>query len=110
LATDDVVLYDPVGTPPKHGFEDVVSKGWDLFQPSLRTRIDPDLRFACGNAISWVMENTFIKGGKSSTLRSIKVFRFNGDGFVKIKTYYDVPSHSDPISGEVFSEHLPEER
>ena len=102
-------MHDPAGTPPKAGFENVAFNSYDLFQPTLEMRIVPDLQFICGNEISWVMENTFTKDGETSLLRSIEVLRFDEDGSVEIRTYYDIPNAAEPVADELFSEYLPRE-
>ena len=107
IATGDFVMYDPVGTPPKKGFEQVALEPYDLFQPSLTMRINPDLLYVCGNEIAWVMENTFTKDGQSSLLRSIEVYRFDEHGSVEIRCHYDVPDADEPTSGQLFAEYLP---
>ena len=107
IAPGDFLMYDPVGTPPKRGFEEVALEPYDLFQPSLTMRINPDLLYVCGNEIAWVMENTFTKDGESSLLRSIEVYRFDEDGSVEIRCHYDVPEADEPTSGALFAEYLP---
>ena len=109
VAPGDFVMHDPVGTPPKVGFEQVALEPYDLFQPSLHMRINPDLLFVCGNEIAWVMENTFTNNGEQSLLRSMEVYRFGDDGSVEIRTHYDVPEADEPTSGELFATYLPED-
>ena len=107
VAPGDFVMLDPVGTPPRTGFEACASEPYDLFQPSMRFRVDPATRFVCGNEVAWVMENRFRKDGRESVVRSIEVYRFGDDGSVEVRTHYDVPASSDPVTGELFSEYLP---
>ncbi len=110
IGTGEFLMYDPVGTPPKKGFEEVAVSPWDLFQPTLKLHINPDLMYICGNEMCWVMENTFTnEEGESSLLRSVKIFKFDGEGNVEILTYYDVPEADDPVKGDLFSEYLPED-
>lgn len=109
IAPGDFVMYDPVGTPPKIGFQAVALDAYDLFQPTTRLKPRADIQYICGNEVAWVMENTFSKDGEESHMRSIEVYSFSEDGSVEIKTHYDVPDASDPISGHLFSEYLPDE-
>ena len=109
VAPGDFVMLDPVGTPPKSGFEGCAAEPYDLFQPSLRLRVDPATMFVCGDEVAWVMENRFTKDGEESVLLSIEVFRFGDDGSVEIRTHYDVPESSDAVTGDIFSEYLPDQ-
>ena len=36
------------------------------------------------------------------------MYRFGEDGSVEIRTHYDVPDASDPVTGELFAEYLPD--
>jgi hypothetical protein len=108
VAPGDFVMLDPVGTPPKQGFEGCAAGPYDLFQPQTRFRVDPKTMFVCGNEVAWVMENTFTKDGSSEVMLSIEVYRFGDDGSVEIRTHYDVPEASDPVAGDLFAEYLPE--
>ena len=109
VATGTFTMVDPVGTPPKHDFEGCCVEPFDLFQPSTHFHVPPETMFICGNEVAWVMENTFTKDGQSQTMKSIEVYRFDEDGSVEIRTHYDVPEASDPVSGQLFSEYLPGE-
>jgi len=109
VAPGGFVMVDPVGTPPRSGFEQCAAEPYDLFQPSTRFRVDPSTLFVCGNEVAWVMENTFTNDGETQVMRSIEVYRFDDDGAVEIRTHYDVPDATDPVAGELFSEYLPGE-
>jgi hypothetical protein len=39
---------------------------------------------------------------------SIETYRFEPDGSVVIRTYYEVPAHTDDVLGNMFKEYLPE--
>ena len=108
VAPGGFTMVAPVGTPPKHDFEGCCVEPFDLFQPMTRCHVPEETRFICGNEVAWVMENTFTKDGQSQLMKSIEVYRFDDDGSVEIRTHYDVPEASDPISGELFSEYLPD--
>lgn len=108
VAPGAFTMMDPVGTPPKHDFVGCCVEPFDLFQPSTEFRVDPATRFICGNEVAWVMENIFSKDGQKQHMKSIETYIFGDDGSVEIRTHYDVPDASDPISGGLFSEYLPE--
>ncbi len=107
VAPGDFVMVDPVGTPPKSGFVECAADPYDLFQPNLTMYVDPTTRFICANEVAWVMENSFVKDGQTSVLKSIEMYRFGDDGSVEIRTLYDVPDASDPVAGELFETYLP---
>lgn len=107
IAPGDFVMFDPVGTPAKRGFEECAAGPYDLFQPSMTFYVDPSTMFVCANELAWVMENAFVKDGAKNVLKSIEVFRFGDDGSVEIRTHYEVPEASDPVAGDLFAEYLP---
>lgn len=109
VAPGDFAMLDPVGTPPKHDFNGCCVEPFDLFQPSMDFYVDPSTMFICGNEVSWVMENIIRKDGQEQRLKSIEVYRFGEDGSVEIRTHYDVPQADDPVSGDLFSEYLPDD-
>lgn len=108
VAPGDLVMVDPVGTPPKHGFDGCCAEPYDLFQPTTHFYVDPETMWVCGNEVAWVMTNTFTNDGVKQEMKSIEVYRFGDDGSVEIRTHYDVPEASDPVAGHLFSEYLPE--
>jgi hypothetical protein len=107
IAPGDYTMWDPVGTPPKHGFEQCVADSWDLFQKTVRFHTPPETLFFNGNEVAWVMHNRFEKNGRQVVGHSIETFCFGDDGSVAIRTWYVVPSHDDPALGETFQEYLP---
>ena len=108
VAPGEVKMLDPVGTPPKFDFDGCCSEPYGLFQPSTQFYVDPETRFVCGNEVAWVMTNIFTKDGEGHRMKSIEVYRFDGDGNVEIRTHYDVPEASHPVAGDLFAEYLPE--
>ena len=108
VAPGGFTMLDPVGTKPKHDFVGCCVEPFDLFQPSTEFRVDPATRFICGNEVGWVMENIFSKDGKKEHMLSIEVYRFGEDGSVEIRTHYDVPEASNPVSGDLFTAYLPD--
>ena len=107
VAPGNFTMNDPVGTPQKTGFEHCALDSFDLFQPTLRFRISDGSLFICGNEVAWLMENPFEQDGVPTTLRSIETYRFEPDGSVVIRTYYDVPQQSEGQIGELFKTYLP---
>lgn len=108
VAPGDFRMLDPVGTPEKVGFEECASKSFDLFQPNVKFKITEGALFICGNEVAWLLENQITIGGESITGLSIETYRFEPDGSVVIRTYYEVPAHTDDVLGNMFKEYLPE--
>jgi hypothetical protein len=106
VAPGEFRMLDPVGTPEKRGFEACASKPYDLFQPVLRLVVPEATRFICANEVAWVMENHFALEGERVVMRSIENFRFEADGSVAIRTFYDVPRSDSPL-GRLFARYLP---
>ena len=109
VAPGAFVMVDPVGTTPKSDFQDCAADPYDLFQPTMRFRVDPATHFICGNEVAWVMENRIEKDGEVELLYSIETYIFGDDGSVEIRTHYDVPDASNAVAGELFQKHLPGE-
>lgn len=107
VAPGDFRMLDPVGTPEKLGFDLCAAKSFDLFQPTLRFRVVEGSMFICDNEVAWFMENHFSADGGTTLLRSIETFRFEPDGSVVIRTYYDVPPPAKNDMGTLFEEYLP---
>lgn len=103
----DFRMLDPVGTPEKRGFEMCCAKSFDLFQPKIRFHVPPETMFICNNEVAWVMENHLSVDGTTKVLRSIETYRFEPDGSVVIRTYYDVPPPTKTELGELFDTYLP---
>ena len=108
VAPGGFTMLDPVGTKPKHDFVGCCVEPFDLFQRSTEFRVDPATRFICGNEVRWVVENIFSKDGKKEHMLSIELYRFGEDGSVEIRTHYDVPEASNPVSGDLFTAYLPD--
>lgn len=107
VAPGDFRMLDPVGTPEKRGFELCAAKSFDLFQPTLRFHVVEGTTFICGNEVAWLMENHFSADGETKVLRSIETYRFEPDGSVVIRTYYDVPPPEKNDLGTLFDTYLP---
>lgn len=103
----DFRMLDPVGTPEKRSFEQCCASPFDHFQPTLKLRIVDGSMFICGNEVAWLMENTITADGTTRVLRSIETYRFEPDGSVVIRTYYDVPAPAEGEVGQLFDAYLP---
>lgn len=103
----DFRMLDPVGTPEKRDFEMCCAKSFDLFQPKIRFHVPPETMFICDNEVAWVMENHLTVDGTTQVLRSIETYRFEPDGSVVIRTYYDVPAPTKTELGQLFDTYLP---
>ncbi|MCH2171786.1 hypothetical protein MK489_13465 [Myxococcota bacterium] len=110
VAPGDFTMWDPVGTPSKHGFEHCALDSYDLFQPAVRFHVPPETCFFNGNEVAWVMQNLFERDGETQRHNSIETYQFGDDGSVVIRTYYVVPSHDDAALGEIFQTYLPGEK
>jgi hypothetical protein len=107
VAPGDFRMVDPVGTPEKRGFEECAAKPFDLFQPGLELVVPDATKFICANEVAWVMENHFTVEGELIVMRSIEEFRFDADGSVVIRTFYDVPKPDSALGRYFFSKYLP---
>jgi hypothetical protein len=108
VAPGDFRMLDPVGTPEKRGFEACAAKPFDLFQPKVRFKVVDGTLFICGNEVAWLLENHIDTGGQTLVGLSIETYRFEPDGSVVIRTYYQLPAQTDDELGQMFKEYLPE--
>ena len=107
VAPGDFRMLDPVGTPEKRGFEECALAPFDLFQPRVKFKIAH--LFICGNEVAWLLENHITADGDTSVHHSIETYRFEEDGSVVVRTWYEVPPRTDDELGRMFQEYLPEE-
>jgi hypothetical protein len=89
LIQGDVTMYDPVGTKPKHGFQVCMLDAFDAFQPV--TELHLVTVKVNGPEMAWVIDNHFRSGDHVIESLSIEVFRWDEQGDVVVKTYYDMP-------------------
>jgi hypothetical protein len=108
VAPGEFRMLDPVGTPEKRGFEVCALSAFDLFQPHVRFRVIPGTQHVCGNEVAWLLENSFPNEPSRPPHLSIETYRFEPNGDVMIRTYYEVPAHEDGSVGELFKTYLPE--
>ena len=82
---------------------------FDLFQPIVRFKIHEGLVFFCGNTVAWVLENHITTENTTQVTISVETYRFEEDGSVAIRTFYNVPPKGDDEVGRVFRDYLPED-
>jgi hypothetical protein len=89
VKTDTVIMFDPVGTEEKQGFDHFTNYAYDLFQSILKMHM---LTVKVnGNEMAWVIESHFQPGEDLIKAISIETFQWCNDGSFLIKTYYDMP-------------------
>ncbi|HAC80826.1 MAG: nuclear transport factor 2 family protein [Candidatus Binatia bacterium] len=108
VAPGDFRMLDPVGTPEKHGFDACAKEPWNLFNARVRFKHHNDIIFVNGNELAWVLENQITTDDKTFIGKSIETFRFEEDGSVTIRTWYDVPERKPTELGDMFQTYLPE--
>ena len=88
IASGALYMYDPVGTELKHHASAVeyMAYTFDLFQEHLNMQCL--VVHANGDEMAWVNENRF---ADLPVMYSIETFRWDPDGTLHIKTYYDMP-------------------
>ena len=64
VAPGEFTMWDPVGTPPKHGFEHCALDSFDLFQASIRFHTPKETLFFNPGHVAWVMQNHHERDGK----------------------------------------------
>ena len=90
IAKGALTMYDPVGTELKSGPDaaDYMGHTFDLFQKHLNMQM---LTVKVnGNEMAWVIESRF---GSFDPMYSIETFRWEDDGSLHVKTYYDMPTN-----------------
>lgn len=87
----DVVMFDPVGTEMKRGFDAATGDAFDTFQPLLV--IEMVTVQVNGNEMAWVCRNHFGAPPNVEVAYSIETFAWDDQGDLLIKTYYPMPEH-----------------
>ncbi|MBW2272357.1 MAG: hypothetical protein JRG96_03735 [Deltaproteobacteria bacterium] len=108
VCTGEFRMLDPVGTPEKHGFKECCEDSWELFNDRVKFKHHDDIVLVNGNELAWVLENRITTDGKTITGISIETFRFEEDGSVMIRTWYEVPDRDTTELGDMFETYLPE--
>jgi hypothetical protein len=86
-------MEDPVGTPTKRG-HDILNEVWDLAHGQESWTLSIDHLVICGNELAMLVNNQGIIQGTPVVVRSIETYRFDDDGSLLIRTYYDIPAGS----------------
>lgn len=88
IAKGALHMHDPVGTELKSGPSavDYMAHTYDLFQQHLNMQCL--VVHVNGNEMAWVNENRF---ADLPMMYSIETFRWEADGTLHVKTYYDMP-------------------
>jgi hypothetical protein len=100
ICPGEVLMFDPVGTEEKHGFDAATSEAFDMFQSILKIKmITVQVN---GIEMAWVCENYFGTEPNVQMAHSIETFAWDDDGNLLIKTYYPMPesvgADSDPYA------------
>jgi hypothetical protein len=74
---------DPVGSPIRGGWDEVALGPWDLMNDSIAMTLKELV--ICGREVAFVIENK----GDSFSVVSIETIRFDEDGSVSIRTYWE---------------------
>ena len=64
VAPGNFTMWDPVGTPPKYGFELCAYDSFDLFQPTVKFHTPVETLFFNRGHVAWVMQNQYERNGK----------------------------------------------
>ena len=107
VVTGEFSMWDPVGTPMKHGIEECALGAWDLFQPTVKFHTPQETLFINEGHVAWVMQNHFERHGKQTYANSIETYQFGADGSMEIRSYYVIPSHDDAAMGDIYKVYQP---
>ena len=88
FATKEIIFEDPVGTPPKVGW-DQWSDMWDQFCP-LRLKQRVELIFVRGNEAAIVFHHEMNTADGIAEFRDIEIWKFD-DGVVSVRCWWDLP-------------------
>ena len=83
----DVTAEDPVGMPPKRGFDEVVIGPWDLMNATISMHLEELI--VCGNEAAMVVRNEITLGDDRITGRSIETMRYADDGSVLLRNWWE---------------------
>jgi len=89
LVTGDVTMEDPVGTRVKRGAEACFLEPWQRFNSN--TKFELRDVFICGSEVAFVNDNHWTHEGKTTVGTSIEIYRFEPDGSLVIRTWWEVP-------------------
>lgn len=107
---DQVLLWDPVGTPPRRGLKAAVADPYDLWQPVTRLHVPDETFRISGNEACWVTENHLDIDGRDVFSTSIENHQFREDGSIHIRAWWEVPPPDSEIArafGKIMAKYLP---
>lgn len=91
IFSEDAVIHDPVGTPPKHVHQDAQHFFKMLANVFEKIELSEDNIFFVKNgaAVKWTMQ-VFAKNGRNVATEGISVFEINDTGKIqKVSSYWD---------------------
>lgn len=91
IFSEDAVIHDPVGTPPKHVHQDAQQffKVLDNFFERIELSKDNIFSVKNGAAVKWTMQIA-ARNGRNVTVEGISVFEINDIGKIqKVSSYWD---------------------
>jgi len=83
------MLEDPIGTPPKRGFE-ILSELWDRTGRD-RLHITVEHLIVCGNEAVAVARNEGMVKGAFVRIDSVDLYRFGDDGSTHTRSFWEIP-------------------
>jgi hypothetical protein len=98
FATKKVIFEDPVGTPPKVGWEQW-SDMWDRFNP-FTVDYRPEHVYVRGNEAAIAFYHKMNTGGEVVEIRDIEIWKFD-NGTVEIRCWWDPPesgAHAESLA------------
>ena len=87
-ATKEIIFEDPVGTPPKTGWQQW-SDMWDRFAPFI-IEYRPERVYVRGNEAAIAFYHKINVGGQISEIRDIEIWKFD-NGTVFVRCWWDMP-------------------
>jgi hypothetical protein len=83
------LLEDPIGTPPKHGW-DILGEVWDRTAKG-RLYITAHQIIVCANEGVAVCDNSGVVQGKEVLIKSVDIYRFTDDGSTYTRSFWEIP-------------------
>jgi len=98
---DDVVFYDPVGAPPKHGRK-AAEESWDnSFSDDQQWTLELTRLVVCGDEAAITLLNHGRVDGRIFSMEGIEIWKVDGGGLVsQVRAYFEPPE--DVVLNEYF--------
>ncbi len=95
MAPNGITFEDPVGTPPKIGWE-LWSQMWDTFN---RSSLEQRIAFSCvsANEIALFVYHRATYAGDTTEIRDIELFAFS-DGEIHVRCWWEMPSSAAHVA------------